>query len=44
MSIDKFMTTASRVMGRRGLELNDVDRRICEYIYTSAARFKSPGR
>lgn len=40
VSIDKFMTTASRVMSRRGLELTDLDRRICEYIYESAQRFK----
>lgn len=40
VSIDKFMTTAQRVMSRRGLELNDMDRRICEYIYNYASRFK----
>lgn len=40
VSIDKFMTIASRVMSRRGLELTDVDRRICEYIYRNALRFK----
>lgn len=41
VTIDKFMTTASRVMSRRGLDLTDVDRDICEYIYNSASRFKS---
>lgn len=44
VSIDKFMETAGRVMARRGIELSDVDRRICEYIYASAMRFKTPGR
>lgn len=38
--IDTFMTIARRVMSRRNLELNDVDRRIFEEIYKSAARFK----
>lgn len=41
VSIDKFMKTAALVMSRRGLELTDVDRRICEYIYKNALRFKS---
>lgn len=40
VSIDKFMTIASRVMSRRGLELTEVDRRICEYIYKNALKFK----
>lgn len=40
VSIDTFMQVASRVMGRRGLELNDIDRRIFEKIHLSAARFK----
>jgi len=40
VSIDKFMTIAERVMSRRGLSLNDIDRRICEHIYASASRFK----
>lgn len=40
VSIDKFMETAGKVVARRGLSLNDTDRRILEYIYTSAARFK----
>ena len=40
VSIDTFMTIAQRVMGRRDIELNDVDRRIFEEIYRSAARFK----
>lgn len=40
VSIDSFMQVASRVMGRRGLELTDVDRHIFEKIHQSAARFK----
>lgn len=40
VAIPTFMEVASRVMGRRGLELTDVDRRIFEYIYQSAERFK----
>lgn len=40
VGIDKFMTTAQRVMSRRGLDLNDIDRRICEYIYEFASKFK----
>lgn len=40
VGIDKFMTTAKRVMSRRGLELNEKDRHICEYIYEYASRFK----
>lgn len=40
VSIDSFMQTASRVMGRRGLELTDTDRRIFEHIGQSASRFK----
>lgn len=38
--IDKFMTTAGKVMARRGLELTDTDRDIFETIYRSASRFK----
>lgn len=38
--IDTFMQVASRVMGRRGLELTDADRRIFEKIHESASRFK----
>lgn len=40
VSIDTFMQVASRVMGRRGLELTDADRRIFEHIHNSASRFK----
>ncbi|MDE6716944.1 MAG: glucose-1-phosphate thymidylyltransferase [Muribaculaceae bacterium] len=40
VSIDKFMTTATRVMSRRGLDLDDTDRHICEYIYENASKFK----
>ncbi len=40
VSIDKFMETVGKVMARRGKILNDVDRRIFETIYRSAARFK----
>lgn len=40
VSIDTFMLVASRVMGRRGLELTDVDRRIFEKIHESASSFK----
>ena len=40
VSIDTFMQVASRVMGRRGLELTDVDRHIFEFIHKSASRFK----
>lgn len=40
VSIDTFMQVASRVMARRGLELNDIDRHIFECIHRSAARFK----
>lgn len=40
VAIPVFMQVASRVMGRRGLELTDVDRRIFEKIYESASRFK----
>lgn len=40
VSIDTFMQVASRVMGRRDLELTDVDRRIFECIHKSASRFK----
>lgn len=40
ISIDTFMQVASRVMGRRGLELTDTDRRIFEHIHQSASRFK----
>lgn len=38
--IDTFMTVAQRVMSRRNLELDDIDRRIFEYIYKSAEQFK----
>lgn len=38
--IDKFMETAGKVMQRRGLTLTDIDRRIFDTIYRSAARFK----
>lgn len=38
--INVFMQVAQRVMGRRGLELTDVDRRIFEHIHQSASRFK----
>ncbi|MCM1368980.1 MAG: glucose-1-phosphate thymidylyltransferase [Candidatus Amulumruptor caecigallinarius] len=38
--IDKFMQTASRVMGRRGLELTDIDRHIFEKIHESASKYK----
>lgn len=40
VSIDKFMTTAQRVMSRRDLDLNDTDRHICQYIYDYASKFK----
>ncbi|MDE7402127.1 MAG: glucose-1-phosphate thymidylyltransferase [Muribaculaceae bacterium] len=40
VSIDTFMQVASRVMGRRGLELTDTDRHIFECINSSASRFK----
>ncbi|MDE7412448.1 MAG: glucose-1-phosphate thymidylyltransferase [Muribaculaceae bacterium] len=40
VSIDKFMTTARRVMSRRGLDLDDKDRSICEHIYDYASKFK----
>lgn len=40
VSIDKFMEVAGKVMGRRGMVLTDVDRRMFEEIYKSAARFK----
>lgn len=40
VGIDKFMTTAQRVMSRRGLELNDTDRHICQHIYDYASKFK----
>ena len=40
VSIPVFMQVASRVMGRRGLELTDTDRRIFERIYENASRFK----
>lgn len=38
--IDDFMEVARKVMARRGLTLNDADRKILDYIYNSAARFK----
>lgn len=40
VSIDKFMEVAGKVMARRHITLNDIDRHILEYIYASAARFK----
>lgn len=40
VSIDTFMQVASRVMGRRGLELTDTDRHIFEHIHHSASKFK----
>ncbi|MDE6393580.1 MAG: glucose-1-phosphate thymidylyltransferase [Muribaculaceae bacterium] len=40
ITIDTFMQVASRVMGRRGLELTDTDRRIFEHIHQSASKFK----
>ena len=40
VGIDKFMETARRVMSRRGLELNEMDRHICQHIYDYASRFK----
>ncbi|MDE5789976.1 MAG: glucose-1-phosphate thymidylyltransferase [Muribaculaceae bacterium] len=40
VGIEKFMTTAQRVMSRRDLELNDKDRHICQHIYDYASRFK----
>lgn len=42
ISIDTFMQVASRVMGRRGLELNDPDRHIFEWIHEWSSAFKSP--
>lgn len=43
ISIDTFMQVASRVMGRRGLELTDVDRHIFEWIHHAASQFKKKG-
>ncbi len=40
VSIETFMTVAGRVMQRRGIVLDDVDRRIFESIYNSALCFK----
>lgn len=40
VSIETFMTVAGRVMQRRGIVLDDVDRRIFENIYNSALCFK----
>lgn len=40
VSIPAFMQIASRVMGRRGLELTDVDRAVFEKIYETASAFK----
>ncbi|MDE7180159.1 MAG: glucose-1-phosphate thymidylyltransferase [Muribaculaceae bacterium] len=40
VSIDTFMQVASRVMGRRGLELSRVDRHIFEHIYDMASQLK----
>jgi UDP-N-acetylglucosamine diphosphorylase/glucosamine-1-phosphate N-acetyltransferase len=40
VSVSAFMQLASRVMGRRGLELTDVDRAIFEKIYEMALAYK----
>lgn len=40
VSISVFMQVAQRVMGRRGLELTDVDRHIFEHIHSFASKFK----
>ena len=40
VSIDKFMEVARRVMRRRDLDLNDIDRRIFEIIHKTASKFK----
>ncbi len=40
VSIDKLMDVAGKVMARRGLTLGEDDRKILEFIYNSAARFK----
>lgn len=39
-SVDSFFRVAGTVMRRRGMELNDVDRRIFEAIYKVASEFK----
>lgn len=38
--VSKFETVAARVMGRRGIEVTDADRRIFERIYEVASQFK----
>lgn len=40
VSVDRFFNVASIVMGRRGIVLTDVDRRMFEYIYKAASEFK----
>jgi UDP-N-acetylglucosamine diphosphorylase/glucosamine-1-phosphate N-acetyltransferase len=40
VSVSAFMQLASRVMGRRGLELTDVDKAIFEKIYEMALAYK----
>lgn len=40
VSVDQFFKVAAVVMGRRGIELTDVDRRMFEFIHKSAAEFK----
>lgn len=40
VSVEAFMAIAGRVMQRRGIILDDVDRRLFERIYNSALRFK----
>lgn len=40
VSVDSFLKVAAIVMGRRGIELTDVDRRMYEHIYRAASEFK----
>lgn len=40
VTMKKFLDIAERVMSRRGLSLNDDDRRIYEKVYEIASRFK----
>lgn len=40
VSVNKFFDTAKRMMARRGIELNDVDREIFESIYNIADNYK----
>ena len=40
VSVDQFFKVAAVVMGRRGIELTDVDRRMFEFIHKSASEFK----